>query len=63
MKPAKQTPLQECESAMARLKSTFNTGNNRFGSYGQNVKESYARWAMQYQKLTGKEAPSIYRDI
>ena len=61
MKKPKQTPLQECEDAMARLRQTFNQGDNHFGAYGRSIREAYDRWSVTYTRLTGKEAPGIYR--
>ena len=52
--------LNECEASMYRLRSTFKQGDNRYGPYGQNVRDAFARWAKVYTEITGKPAPSIY---
>lgn len=36
--------LAEAESAVARITRDMNTGNNRFGSYGDNCRASIKRW-------------------
>jgi|tagenome__1003787_1003787.scaffolds.fasta_scaffold16926735_2 O-methyltransferase involved in polyketide biosynthesis len=52
--------LNECEGAMARLRATFKLGDNRFGEYGKNVREAFARHAKVYAEITGKPEPTIY---
>jgi hypothetical protein len=52
--------LSECEASMARLRATFKQGDNRFGEYGRNVREAFARHAKVYAEITGKPEPSIY---
>jgi hypothetical protein len=58
--PADQKRVQEALGAMSRLRNTFKQGENRYGSYGQNTKDAYERWAKTYRELTGKAAPNIY---
>lgn len=55
-----QTMANEHLAAMGRLKTTFKTGDNRFGSYGDNVRAAHDRHAASYSKLTGKPKPNIY---
>ena len=59
---AQHEQLHEIMGAMYRLRETFNCGQNRFGEYGRNIRESYERQAQRFEKLTGESAPSIYRD-
>lgn len=58
--PVSVHPAQEAQAAMSRLRATFQQGDNRFGSYGKNVKDAHDRHAATYSKLTGKPAPNIY---
>jgi hypothetical protein len=52
--------LNECEAAMARLRATFKQGDNRFGEYGRNIREAFARHAKVYSEITNKPEPNIY---
>ena len=36
--------IAEAEAAIARITYTMNQGDNRFGEYGKNCRESIARW-------------------
>lgn len=61
MKRKMKSDLEQCVQSMSNLKVTFNTGWNRHGEYGRNIREDYARWAETYKRLTGKEAEGIYK--
>jgi len=57
---ARDARLRVAISAMQRLRDTYKTGDNRYGVYGKNVRDAYARHAKVYAELTGTPAPSIY---
>jgi hypothetical protein len=54
--------LAEARTSMARLRTTFLVGDNRYGEYGRNVRDAYNRWAKTVLELTGEKSPSIYGD-
>lgn len=51
--------LREAEQAIVRLQSTLNTGDNRFGMYGNNVRESLQRWEATANDARNKIARGI----
>ena len=45
--------LAEAHASIARITATMNTGHNRFGSYGDNCRDSIRRWEATIARLTG----------
>lgn len=56
---ADQKTLQEANSALRALRSTYLAGSNRFGEYGRNVREAYDRWRDTVERLTGVRPEGI----
>lgn len=51
--PRNQTErLKEAEAAIARLELTLRQGDNRFGSYGDNCRDSLKRWKIVAEDAT-----------
>ena len=48
--------LTEARASISRLNATLNQGQNRFGSYGDNVRASIKRWEQTIARLTNEKA-------
>jgi hypothetical protein len=48
--------LAEAEQSIARITATMNTGDNRYGSYGDNCRNSIARWQITADHARGQIA-------
>lgn len=46
--------IAEAQASIARLRLTLNQGDNRFGSYGDNVRASIRSWEATIVRLGGK---------
>jgi hypothetical protein len=44
--------LAEARAAIKRLTETMNTGDNRFGIYGDNCRDAIKRWEATIARLT-----------
>ncbi len=47
--------LAEARAALRRTEDTYNTGNNRFGSYGDSCRDSMRRWRETIAELEAKQ--------
>ena len=45
--------LAEARAAISRLRDTLNTGDNRFGAYGDNVLAAIKRWEQTVARKGG----------
>jgi hypothetical protein len=49
-----ETQVATARKAIARLETTLNQGDNRYGEYGRNCREAIARWQAVIDRETNK---------